>query len=162
VTVFSPRDGSVALRSFPRRYREAFTLPDGRLDDEHAARNGSSGQTPFDLVVNTVRTLSLLERALEQIQHTDAPVLHPAVMNAAAREFDPSTHGALADVLEELEQVAPAFAERADRMHGDEWNRTGTLAGGRETTALDVLQEAVRTGSDNLRTIEALLAELRA
>jgi hypothetical protein len=157
----APRDAAVALRSFPRRYREAFTRPGDQLDDEHAGRSGSSGQTPFDLAVNTVRTLALLERALEQIQHTDGPVLHAAVTNPAAREFDPTVHGSLDDVLDELGQVSPAFADRVDRMHGDEWNRPATITGGRDTTALAVLQEAVRTASDNLRTIESLLAELR-
>lgn len=161
MTDLSPRDASVALRSFPRRYREAFTIGD-RLDDEHAGRSGSSGQTPFDLTVNTVRTLSLLERALEQIQHTDNPVLHAAIMNPAAREFDPGAHGPLTDVLAELDTLSPAFADRVDRIHGDEWNRTAALTGGRGTTALDVLREAVRTASDNLRKVDELLAELRS
>ena len=37
----------------------------------------------------------------------------------------------------------------------DAWTRTGTVAGsGQETSALDIVREAVRTGAEHLRAAE--------
>lgn len=153
-----PVDGAVALRSFPRRYREAFT-GDDELREDAAAAVGTGGESPFELAVQTVRSLSLLERAIEQVETTENPILHGGVLDPAERQFDLGAHGDLGQVLDELATEAPAFADRVEGLHGDAWGRTGSLPSGESVTALDLLREAVRTGADNLRAIERLLGD---
>lgn len=158
----SPADAAVALRSFPRRYREATAL----RADEHTERvleqPGVLGRSVVDLAVDTVRSLTLLDRALEQVLVSEQPVLHPAVLDRRGRDFDFAAHGHVDDVLAELDDVAPAVAERVERVPADDWLRTGTVPGAdHPVTALDVAREAVSTAVDNLHDIEATLRQLR-
>lgn len=158
----SPSDAVVTLRSLPRRYREAFAPPKRRARAEVI---GPRGVSALGLLDNTVGTLSVLERALEQIVISDRPVLHAGVLDPAEREFAGS--GSVDAALDDLEAVAESFAERVGRASPDAWTRTGTVAGARagnggtgEVTALQVVQEAAATAVDNLKTADDLLATL--
>jgi hypothetical protein len=158
----SPSDAAVALRSFPRRYREATSLRRDENGERLLERPGMLGRSALQLAVDGVRTLTLLDRALEQILVSDEPVLHPAVVDPKQRDFDFAAHGDIEDVLSELDDVGPAFAERVSRVAAADWTRTGTIAGsGQRVSALDVVREAVSTGADDLRDIEATLHQFR-
>jgi hypothetical protein len=159
----SPADAAVALRSFPRRYREATALEPGESPERMHEQQGILARSVADLATDAVRSLSLLDRALEQTTVTDSPALHPAVFERDRRDFSFAAHGSLDDVLSELDDVAPAFAERVERVAADDWNRTATTAGGDGTpfTALQVVQEAVSTVADDLRDIEATMRQFR-
>jgi hypothetical protein len=153
----SPSDGVVTLRSLPRRFREAF---DGRERRARAEVVGPDGVSPLDLLVDTVGSLSVLERALDQILTSDDAVLHAGVLEPRQREFDAAggSHS-VDDALADLAAVAPPFADKVDAVAADDWTRTGTLAGeGTPVTALEVLQEAVATATENLRAAERLMA----
>ena len=58
--------------------------------------------------------------------------------------------------------TAVALADDLGRVPAEDWNRRGEIAGsGESVTALDLVREAVRRGSDNLRRAEAALAGAR-
>jgi hypothetical protein len=159
----SPADAAVALRSFPRRFRETTALEPGESPERMHEQPGILVRSVADLATDAVRSLALLDRALEQILLSDAPALHPAVTDRERRDFSFAGHGDLDDVLSELDDVAPAFADRIGRVPADDWNRTATVAGGdgSPVTALQVVQEAVSTAADDLRDIEATMRQFR-
>jgi hypothetical protein len=156
----SPADGVVTLRSLPRRYREAFA---GAKRRARAEVIGDGGVSAFDLLVDTVAGLGLLERALDQVDTSDVPVLHLGVIDRSQREFGSSSATSIDAALDDLEVVAASFADRVAAMSADAWTRTGAIAGrsggdSTHVTALEVLQEAAATATDNLRAADALLA----
>jgi hypothetical protein len=160
-SALSPADAIVALRSFPRRYREATALQPGDNDRRLYHTPGLVGRSVMDLAVETVRTISLIQRALDDVLTTEKPALHTAVLTRRLRDFDTVAHGDIPDVLAELDDVAPAFADRVGRVPTDDWVRTGTPVGATPVTALALLQEAVSTAADNLRDIEVTMRQLR-
>jgi hypothetical protein len=162
VTSLSPADAAVALRSLPRRFRESTALRRDESGERMLHRAGMLGRSAVELVVDAVRSLSLLDRSLEQVLVSDRPALHPAVIDKRARDFDFAAHGDIEDILAELDDVAPAFAERVERVPAESWTRVGTVAGRpEEITALDLVREAVSTAIDDLRDIEATLRQFR-
>lgn len=156
----SPSDAVVALRTFPRRYRAAL-LP---MDDvEHEARAltiGPAGVSATDLAADSVRTLVVCERALHDIRVTDAPVLHPAVVDRSQRHWDAAVRESPAAVLAQLDDVTRSLADTVESIPTKDWTRTATCAG-TTVDALAVVREAVDTAVTNLRSIEALLTALR-
>lgn len=150
-----PADAAVALRSLPRRFRAA-TTPSPASDE--ATSTPPEDLAVLTLVVHTVRSLTLLDRALEQVLVTEAPVLHPAVLDRHRRTFDAGAHGSLEDVLAELDDIAPALADRVERSRPEDWHRVGRVAGHDEpVTALDLVVEAVDTAVTDLRTLQTAM-----
>jgi len=157
----SPSDATVALRSLGRRFREAFAELDDATADELAHRHGLDGHSALDHVVAATHTLTFVGRALELVLIEDDPVLHPAVLDAAAREW-PHATGGVADRLAELAWEADAVAERAERATAQEWTRRGRVAGHDQTvTAADLVWDAVDTAVAHLKSAEATLAQVR-
>ena len=157
----SPRDGAVALRSLPRRFRAALRPIDDPDVEEWAERVSSSGHAPIDHLVDADRSLTLLRQALEQVLHHDGPVLTPGTFDPAAREWPPA-RGTLDDELGLLGTTADGFAEVVERVPAADWGRPATVAGtGAAVTALDVLREAVRTAVTDLRLAGQAFAENR-
>jgi hypothetical protein len=142
----SPGDAVAALRSYPRRFRELFAsvdeaaLPDAAVDHaDHVARS-----------------LAMIGQALHQVLVQDRPTLLPAVLDDAAREWAHAGSSSVDDVLDFLTVEANALADAVSDVPADAWTRPGLVAGREsEVTALDLLREAVRTGSDHLRAAEA-------
>lgn len=159
----APADAAVALRSFPRRFREATALQQGESPERLHEQTGMLGTSVADLATDAVRVLSLLDRALEQTLVSDTPALHPGVIHRDRRDFSFAGHGALEDVLSELDDVAPHLAERVERVPADDWNRPATLAGEPQApiTALDIVREAVSTAADDLHDLEATMRQFR-
>jgi transposase-like protein len=158
----SPADGAAALRSYPRRYRAALrAVEDDESVEELARRYDDDGDCALDLASDTVRSWMIQAEALRQIDHGSNPVVHPGVVDATQRHWETSTEQSLAEVLDQLEDQALAFADQADRIRGAAWTRTATLADAGTVTALDVLRAAVRTGRDNLDGAEKALAAAR-
>lgn len=160
VARLTPQDAVVTLRSLPRRFRTALRPVDDDGLDELAERVASSGRSPLDHLVDADRSLTLLHRALDQVLHHDQPVLAPATIDPAARDWPPA-HGGLEVELAHLEATAVAFADRAARVPAPEWGRTGTVAGGGPIDALDLLREAVRTAVTDLRAAQQSMDEVR-
>lgn len=159
----SPNDAVVALRSFPRRYREVFASIEGDDTIEAlAARIGPDGRSAAGVVSDVTRTWALLGEALRQIVFTESAVVHPAVGDAAQRSWEAGHPDALEDTLTLLDHEAQALVELVRRVaNASDWNRSAPVAGGTPVTALDVLRDAVQTGVDGLGQAEAILRAVR-
>jgi len=163
VSRLSVPDALVALRSFPRRYREVLRSFEGDDNIEAMARRiGPRGTSAIDDTYDTVRTLELLGQSLQQVLVHDGPVLHAGTLDPAERVWPEAPDEPIDSLLQQLTAAATRLADAVDRVGAEEWTRSATLTGSdRKVTALDLLREAVRTGSDNLRAAEADLADAR-
>jgi hypothetical protein len=157
-----PSDAVVALRSLGRRYRGLFAgLGDDVSPDDLAHRNGSDGRSALDHVVAATRTITFLGRALEQVLITDDPVLHPAVLDPAEREW-PDATGSVDEVIDELAREADRVGERASHVAAADWARQGQVAGhDATTTAAAILWDAVDSAVEHLKAAERTLSEVR-
>lgn len=156
-----PSDAVVALRSLGRRFREVFA-DEGHpaTIDELAQRNGSDGHSALDHVVAATRTITFLGRALKLLFIEEDPILHPAVIDVAAREW-PRATGTVEERVTELAWEADALADRVARVGAAEWARHARVAGHDATvSATDVLWDAVDTAVGHLRSAERTLAEV--
>lgn len=145
VSRLSPDDATAALRSYPRRFRELLTSvePDDLPDEavEHAD--------------HVARSVAMLGEATRQVLVQDEPTLLPAVADDAARAWAFDGSSSVEDVLAFLTMECNSLADAIAHVPADGWTRTGTVAGsGQKLSALDVVREAVRTGSDELRAAE--------
>lgn len=158
----SPADAVVALRSLDRRWRGLFAgLGEDEAPDDLAHRPGADGRSALDHCQHATRTLSLLDRALEQVLVEDDAMLHPAVADPAQRTWE-ATEASVDDAIEELVHQAARLAERADRVPAGDWTRAGQVAGhDASMSALAVLWDAVDTAIADLRAAEATLREVR-
>jgi hypothetical protein len=156
----SPSDAHVALRSYPRRYAALLGEPGMEVAESRAQQLGPDGVSALELAVDSVRTWTLLGRALHQIELAESPVLHPAVADAALRYWDQPIREDILSVNEQIADGANELADAIASVPGDRWNRTGITAGGGSITAITIVQEAVQVGAENLRRIERTLAAL--
>ncbi len=145
-----------ALRSFPRRYREALAMvpPDPDLLVKPV-----DGHTVLALVADTAHSLELIDHAVDQTLVHDRPAVDASVVDAAARHRPPSGSPAAATLLDGLAAHATALADRLDRAPTAGWSRTADAAG-RTVSVSDLAREAVRTGAENLRLLERVVQHL--
>jgi len=156
-----PADAVVALRGMERRWRGLFAgLDEDESPDALAQRPAADGRSALDHATHATRTLSLLGRALEQIQVDGDAVLHPAVADPAQREW-PSAGGGVDDAIAELAHEADRLADRAERVAAADWTRRAAVAGGAEVDALTVLWDAVDSVVAELKAAEATIREVR-
>ncbi len=162
----SPADCVAALRSYPRRARQAVAAATNGDDvDALAEVAGPDGRSAVQHLDGAARSLEVLGEAVRSVLVQDGPTLVPAVLDESARVW--VVEGSSGDVhaaLDHLEAAAQSVAEVAagDAGGAEGWDRTGTVAGsGEEVSALDVLREAVRTGAAGLRGADAALAAAR-
>ena len=157
----APSDAAIALRSFPRRYR-ALVLP--IADPAVEARSqqvGPEGVSALELMADTVRTWLIQREALRQTQVHDFPIFHPAILDPAERNWHNPVVDSCDAVLDQLTDLASDLADDLGTIHGDQWYRSGTVAGAGSVTALEILDAAVVVGAENLRRIERTLAAIR-
>ena len=146
------------LRSLERRLAEALAQVPDKPPESFAYIVGSGGESVASLLSDAGRTLSLLDRALEQTFISE-PVVHEGVVNAAARVWEGDAL-ALAAGHELFIDTANTMADRADAASGDDWNRTATVTGGTSVTAMEIGQEAARTAITALIAIRDLVPEV--
>ena len=151
----SPGDAVAALRSYPRRYRALlFTFDEDERPDDVLHRPGPDGRSALDHAAAVATALGAFGRALEAVLIHDRPVLPPGA--------GPGTAAASTEaVLDQVTLEAQAIADTAAGIEPEAWRRVGLDRSGREVTAFDIVKDAVRTGSDGLRTIERTLAHVR-
>jgi hypothetical protein len=144
-----------ALRSFPRRYREALAAapPEPELLVQPV-----DGHTVLALVADSAHSLELLAHAIEQTLVHDRPSISPTSPERSGRPSwgSPRTTTSL---LEELSTQATALADRLDRAATADWSRVAD-ADGREVRVVDLARDAVRIGAENLRLLERVVAQL--
>jgi len=155
----SPADAAVAMRSWPRRYRSELLPVDDPIVEARAVTIGPHGRSATDIAADTVRSLTLLERALHDVLLGETPTLHPAVLDRSGRHWDAAVAETPQAVLDQLDDRSASFAGAIERTAATEWSRSGTCSG-RSVTALELVGEAVDTAAVNLRLMTALLASL--
>ncbi len=162
MAVRPPADAVVALRGMGRRWRGLFAgLDEDESPDALARRPGADGRSALDHATHATRTITLLDRALEQVLVDDDAALHPAVTDASQREW-PTVDQGVDAVIDELADVAERLADRADRVSAADWDRRAQVAGGGgEVDALAVLWEAVDGVVADLRAADATVREVR-
>ncbi|HEV8116198.1 MAG TPA: hypothetical protein VGP53_08175 [Acidimicrobiales bacterium] len=159
----SPADAIVALRSLDRRWRGLLAgLRTDEDPDDLAHRIGADGHAVSDHAVRATRTLSLLDRALEQVLIDEATALHPAVGDATQREWDGQAGRSVDDLITELAEQAEHLAARADGVAASDWARRSPVAGqAADVGALEVLWDAVDSAIAELKAAERTLQEVR-
>jgi hypothetical protein len=163
VTNLAAPDAVVALRSYPRRFRSAvLPIADDPTVEALAERVGPSGSSALDVVVATTNTWVLLGQALRQVLVEDDPVVHGGVLDAAQRTWDPPPGTTVDGALDRLTDEAAALADAVDAVASRDWSRTGSVAGAGAVSAIDLVREAVRTGSQGVVDAEAAVAAARA
>lgn len=163
VSKLAAPDAVVALRSFPRRFRSAvLPIADDPTVEAFAERIGPDGHSALDLVVGVANSWAVLSQALRQVLITDDAVLHAAVTDPAQREWEVPPGTSVDGALERLADEATSFADAVDAVPSRDWSRTATVAGGATVTAIDLVREAVRTGSQGLADAEADIRAARA
>lgn len=146
------------LRSFPRRYRGALAAA---LADAETLGSPVDGHRLIDLLADTVHTLAMFDRALAQTLVHDEPELPAAVADPTERQWAPSDVVDAEQLLEELTAGANTMADRIDHASTKDWSRKAKLTGDHRTVrAIDIARGAARTGAENLRIIERLVAKL--
>lgn len=142
----SPHDAAVAVRSYPRRWRELFdrVTTAEALGEEMLHWQLASGWRSVDRVRRLVHVFDRLATQLELVWAKDEPYLD------ALGDTPTSVSSASDDALEELARASEQLAEVIDRYEGDQWRRTGDRIGG-PVTALQIVREAVHEGSHQLR-----------
>lgn len=162
LTRLAPSDAVVALRSYPRRYRNALRPIDDDDVAELAHRVGPEGRSSAEILSDVTRTLVVLREALHQVSVNPTPVLHPAIVDPTERRWETPVPEDLDEGLTLFADEATAMADAIQGVATDGWTRTGTIAG-RDTavSAIDVAREAVRVGHIGLTDIERTLAAVR-
>jgi hypothetical protein len=145
-----------ALRSFPRRYREALaTVP----PDPDLLVKPVDGHTVLALLADTAHSIALIDHAVEQTLVHDRPAVDASVVGASARRAPAGSSPAVATLLDELTAHTTALADRLDRAPTAGWSRTAD-ADGHTVRVSDLARTAVRTGAENLRLLERVVQHL--
>ena len=158
----APSDAEVALRSFPRRFREVLApLGDDENIDELASRRGPDGSSALDQLATLSDRWALQEAALRQILVADAPAVPAAAVDQSLAVPDGSPVPArIAPALQRLQATATSLAASVAATPSGGWTRVGRAGADREITTLDLAREAVRAGRDTLdrvgRTLDAV------
>jgi S-DNA-T family DNA segregation ATPase FtsK/SpoIIIE len=153
-------DAIVALRSYPRRWREAFTAAQSDGGDELLTRRPEPETwSAVEYAAHTRDVFRLLAAGLEEVLRRDRPDFgHPPDPDETARAYadlDADT------VLTEFGDASTALADRAERVPAQEWSRPFVVDGG-EHHAGWIVQHAAHEGSHHLRDVERGFATLRA
>jgi hypothetical protein len=159
-TKLAPANIAMTLRSFPRRYREVLNADPSVDIDEIAHIAADGGRSILDVLTDTTRSLTLLDRALERTLVSAEPTLHRGVVDAHEREWPVDTADSVAGELAQLDEAASTLASRIDHVAAADWLRKARVTGGDEVTAQQIAQEAARTGAENLRVLERIVPEV--
>lgn len=154
VSRLSPGDAVVALRSFARRFTALFTgFADDESPDALLNRPGRDGRSAAEIAAAAASRFAAAQEALRRITTHDSPGV---TLEAAG----PGPASSPQAALELVRGAAGALADEVAAVDSGDWGRTGR-ADGREVTALDVVREAVRDGSDGYRAAERAVEDAR-
>jgi hypothetical protein len=156
----SPSDIVQTMRSLPRRVREALSARSDEDADQLANVVGPDGRSALDHVATTARMLALFEGALTEVVNGRQPVLHAAITDPSARDWEHAASD-LEGELSLLDDAAGQLAARVERTSSDQWQQVGRVVGGTELTALDLAKEAVQVGIAGLNATQSAMDAAR-
>ena len=150
----TPPDAAVAVRSFPRRFRELLEAADNDSPGR-ARRTGPDGWSPADHAAGAATALDEVAALLRQVAVSDEPILEVPAAGGA------SPSGATLDgALAALEAASGNLATAIDSVKGKDWERMGRDAAGQAWSALDVARLGVHLGVHHLRAAARLLDDI--
>ena len=167
-----PGDGAVALRTLPRRYRDAARTaattdladePDDQAIDEVAARVGPDGWSAADLVVAASARAEALERWLRSALVSDTAIAPRDLLGAElAVDHDPSAPP-FARAVDELAERLARLAKVVDDADAARWIATlpTDSTDSPTVTPLEVLQRGVASLVGGERRLGPLLRSVR-
>lgn len=160
LTNLSAHDAIAALKSYPRRFGEIL----GPVNDDDnvevlASRPGPDGQSALDIAWETTYALGTCRASLHKVLVDTDPELAVPPPPSTSTSAAPAT---IATAIGGLRREAEALAETIDHVDPANWRRTGTIATtGQTVTAFDLVRDAVRIGSGNLRRADAAMSAAR-
>jgi len=158
----APSDAEVALRSFPRRFRQVLRpIGDDDAIDQIASHQGPDGSSALDLVDALGRRWAVQRDALRQLLVADAPSVAAAAVDLSVAPPSGAAPAGVDAALSHLESEATALADAVGATSSGGWTRSGTTVAGGSTTAIEVVREAVRAGRDTLDAVERAVAAAR-
>lgn len=163
-----PGDAAAALRSFPRRFRDAARTAAADLDgepdkseiEEMAARPGPDGWSGADVVAAAADRLTTAHDALARALVTDAAPV-PAALTRPPVAVPAGGASGLAEALGRLESIASRLAEVVDDAAPERWTAEVPVDDGGSTTPLDLLRSSVAPVVGWLREVEKVLRAVR-
>lgn len=88
-------------------------------------------------------------------------MIEAGVIDETARSWTLAADTSIESALDSLSAEVRQLAEQIDATHGEQWARRASVAGGASVTALELAQEAARSGSEHLRAAEAAMQAAR-
>jgi hypothetical protein len=154
VSRLSPSDAATAFRSFARRFAALFTgFADDESPDALLNRPGGDGRSATEIAAAAAGGFAAAGEALRRITTFDDPGV-----SLEGAETGPT--GSPEAALDAARAAAEGLAEQVAGVDAGDWGRPGRLDD-REVTALDVVREAVRDGSEAYRAAERAVADAR-
>lgn len=165
----SPNDAAVAVRSFPRRFRDAAASatagvdddPDEPSVDELAARRGADGRSALDHVALSTERVEATAHALRSALVSPTQIIDQVLVDPEPSAGSAAHSGRLDTELDRLERACRALAERVDHADARQWLVTRPTTGSATAHPLDVLRATVAVVLDHLRGLERVLREVR-
>ena len=153
----APGDASVAVRSFPRRWRELLA-PDGFLDDDAISyRRSPEEWSALDYAAHLADALRIATDRLARVRTAERPLLAEVPGQPSAPVEDDSS---VEMVLARLGDNCARVAAEIDKTGPDDWQRVG-MRRRQEVSALQLAREAVHEGAHHLRDAERVLSAAR-
>jgi hypothetical protein len=147
-----PSDGVVALRSLPRRLRDAArsastTDLDTEIDDpqidEMAARVGPEGVSATDLVLASIARTEAIERLLRTALVSDSAMTSADLLDDDLAVSHSGERVAFSPAVDDLSSALERLAELVDDADPNRWTTAVQVDDGSHTTPLTVLQHGV-------------------
>ncbi|MDP8974974.1 MAG: hypothetical protein M3N28_01110 [Actinomycetota bacterium] len=152
----TPGDAIVALRSFPRRWRELLLGVEAAEVGDDLVRQRLPGMwSALDHGIHVSQGLAVQADSLQRVRDLDSPSLGPIETRPVGADHVVGVH----DVLAELARNAERLATAAESMAGQDWLRRGERAG-HQVTSLDLLRQGVHEGVHHLHEAARLLRRL--
>lgn len=156
-----PPDVKVAVRSFPRRFRQALAA--ARDDDAaEALIRRRPDPTTWSALEYTAHVADILEAFAEAIRRTydeerPALVLFDSDARVGAGRYNEQDPQVIAD---RLRAAAEHLAAQLDRVDPEGWRREAVLPWG-DRDLLDIARLAVHEGAHHLRDVDKVLTAAR-
>ncbi len=143
----------VAIRSFPRRYRELLVRPAHTDRPEVVTGRPPGGEwSALEHTSHAAAVIDAVSDALQAVEVHDSP-------EVSLEGRRPWT-GSVEEILVGLGLSCERLADAADEVSGASWTRRGRVADGAEVTALDLLRHAVHVGAHHLREAQHVVEQL--
>jgi hypothetical protein len=157
----SPSDAAVAIRSFPRRYRDLVSSFDTDDDVEPLVRTQPRPDTwsALEYTGHVADVLDLMDDLVRRMLVEDNPRLTEWDADERAAEQRYNDQSTLR-TLDRLKKAAGILAATLEKVDADDWKRVATFPYG-EREVIDVTRNAVHEGAHHLRDVERGLDEVR-